>query len=81
MDMIPEGYVIVSRHLDKPGVIGNLGHTLGNNGINIARFQLSREHVDGKALVVLSTDTVVPEDILKKLRDLPNVISLTQLEM
>jgi hypothetical protein len=30
---------------------------------------------------VLSTDTVVPEDILKKLRDLPNVISLTQLEM
>jgi D-3-phosphoglycerate dehydrogenase len=22
MDMIPEGYVIVSRHLDKPGVIG-----------------------------------------------------------
>jgi D-3-phosphoglycerate dehydrogenase len=81
MEVIPEGHMIVLYNNDKPGVIGNIGHTLGNNGINIARFQLSREHVDGKALVVLSTDTVVPEDILKKLRDLPNVISLTQLEM
>ena len=59
----------------------DIGTTLGSNGINIARFQLSREHVDGKALVVLSTDTVVPPDILKKLRELPNVLSLTQLEM
>jgi len=81
MEVIPEGHMIVLYNNDKPGVIGNIGTTLGSNGINIARFQLSREHVDGKALVVLSTDTVVPEDILKKLRDLPNVISLTQLEM
>ena len=81
MEVIPEGHMIVLYNNDKPGVIGNIGNTLGSNGINIARFQLSREHVDGKALVVLSTDTVVPEDILKKLRDLPNVISLTQLEM
>jgi len=81
MEVIPEGHMIVLYNNDKPGVIGNIGTTLGNNGINIARFQLSREHVDGKALVVLSTDTVVPPDILKKLRELPNVLSLTQLEM
>jgi len=29
MDMIPEGYVIVSRHLDKPGVIGRASTILG----------------------------------------------------
>ena len=71
MEVIPEGHMIVLYNNDKPGVIGNLGTTLGNNGINIARFQLSREHVDGKALVVLSTDTVVPEDILKNSRTYP----------
>jgi D-3-phosphoglycerate dehydrogenase len=81
MEVIPEGHMIVLYNNDKPGVIGNIGTTLGSSGINIARFQLSREHVDGKALVVLSTDTVVPEDILGKLTELPNVISLTQLEM
>ncbi len=36
MDMIPEGYVIVSRHLDKPGVIGRASTILGKCNINIA---------------------------------------------
>jgi len=41
MEVIPEGHMIVLYNNDKPGVIGNLGTTLGSNGINIARFQLS----------------------------------------
>jgi hypothetical protein len=42
---------------------------------------LSREQIDGEALVVLTTDTMVHEDVLDKLRNLPNIISVTQLEM
>jgi len=81
MEVIPEGYMLVLYNYDRPGVIGNIGTTLGNNNINIARFQLSREQVDGQALVVLSTDSVVPEDVLEKLRGLPNVISVKKLEI
>jgi len=71
----------VLYNYDKPGVIGNIGTTLGANNINIARLHLSREQVDGQALVVLSTDSLLPEDVLQKMRDLPNVISVTQIEM
>ncbi len=81
MEVIPEGNMLVLYNYDKPGVIGNIGTTLGNNNINIARFQLSREQVDGQALVVLSTDSVVPEDVMTKLKGLPNVISVKQLEI
>jgi D-3-phosphoglycerate dehydrogenase len=81
LDVIPEGIMIVLYNYDKPGVIGNIGTTLGNNGINIARLHLSREQVDGQALVVLSTDSLLPNDVLTMLRELPNVISVTQLEM
>jgi D-3-phosphoglycerate dehydrogenase len=81
LDVIPEGNMIVLYNDDKPGVIGNIGTTLGKNDINIARLHLSREQVDGKALVVLSTDSLLHEDILKKLRALPNVISVAQIEM
>jgi D-3-phosphoglycerate dehydrogenase / 2-oxoglutarate reductase len=81
LEAIPEGNMLVLYNFDKPGVIGNLGTTLGNNGINIARLQLSRQQVDGQALVVLSTDSTVPEEVLNKLRSIPNVISVAQVEI
>ncbi|MFB3926281.1 MAG: phosphoglycerate dehydrogenase [Syntrophales bacterium] len=81
MEVIPEGNMLILYNYDKPGVIGNVGTTLGNNQINIARLQLSRQQVDGQALIVLSTDSTVPETVIGKLRQLPNVISVTQLEM
>jgi D-3-phosphoglycerate dehydrogenase len=81
VEVVPEGHMLVITNNDKPGVIGNLGTILGNNSVNIARLHLSREQVDQKALVVLSTDTLVSEDVLSKLRSLPNIISVTQLEM
>jgi len=37
--------------------------------------------VDGQALVVLTTDGTVPEEVIQRLRDLPNVISVNQLEL
>ena len=81
LDVIPEGNMLVLYNYDKPGVIGNIGLTLGDNDINIARLHLSRELVDGKALVVLSTDSLLSKEVLKKLKDLQHVISVTQIEM
>ena len=81
LEAIPEGNMLVLYNYDKPGVIGNLGHTLGDNHINIARLQLSRQQVDGQALVVLSTDSYMPDDVISKVRALPNVISVKQLEI
>ena len=81
MEVIPEGHMLVLYNYDKPGVIGNIGHTLGDNNVNIARLHLGREHVDQQALVVLSTDSAVPEEALQKLRNLPHVIAVKALTM
>jgi D-3-phosphoglycerate dehydrogenase len=81
IDAIPEGYLLVLTNHDRPRVIGNIGMTMGNNNINIARLHLSRDLVEQKALVILSTDSMVPEDVLEKLRGLPHVQSVTQMEM
>jgi D-3-phosphoglycerate dehydrogenase len=81
LDVIPGGNMLVLYNYDKPGVIGNIGLTLGNIGINIARLHLSREIGDGTALVVLSTDNLVSKEVLKELKELQHVISVTLVEM
>jgi D-3-phosphoglycerate dehydrogenase len=81
LDVIPEGHMLLLYNHDRPGVIGNIGTTLGENSVNIARLYLGREAIDKQAMVVLTTDTMVPEKTLVKLRKLPHMISVTTLEM
>ncbi len=81
VEVIPEGRMLVMFNEDKPGVIGNIGTTLGDNGVNISRLYLGREQIDGKAMVVLNTDNVVPPDVMGKLRKLPHVIEVSDLEI
>ncbi len=81
VEIIPEGYMLVVSNDDMPGVIGNLGTTLGNNKVNIARLHLSRDARAKKALVVLNTDSPVASDVLDKLRKLPHVVSVTPIKM
>jgi D-3-phosphoglycerate dehydrogenase len=68
MDMIPEGYVIVSRHLDKPGVIGRASTILGEANINIAGMQVGRITPGEEAIMVLNVDSEVPPAVMEKIR-------------
>lgn len=81
VEVIPAGRLFVVYNNDKPGVIGNIGVTLSENGVNIAHLNLSREQIDGRAMVILGTDSVVSPDVIDKLRSLPNILSVNELEM
>ena len=81
LEVIPEVNMLIIYNHDRPGVIGNIGSTLGNNNVNIARLHLSREQTDKEALVVLSTDSAVTKDVLDKLCSLPHVTSVKYLKM
>jgi D-3-phosphoglycerate dehydrogenase len=35
-----EGRIVMTRHADRPGVIGAIGELLGREGINITRMQV-----------------------------------------
>lgn len=67
VDAFPEGYLLVSRHRDKPGIIGRFGTILGKNNINIAGMQLGRNLSSGLAVMILSVDSEVNDDVLEEL--------------
>jgi len=71
----PNGNMLLISNLDRPGVIGDVGHYLAKSGINISGFNLSRNSKGGKAMAVLSIDSVLNVQNLKELKELPNVES------
>jgi D-3-phosphoglycerate dehydrogenase len=76
METVPEGDMLVLMNNDKPGVIGGIGTLLGQNGINIARMQFGREKQGGLAMSVVSIDSPVSDELMGKIRKLPNVLSV-----
>jgi D-3-phosphoglycerate dehydrogenase len=79
----------VGRHMvyttndDVPGIIGALGQTMGENGVNIANFTLGRAGVKGEAIALLYVDAPVPDPVVKKLHDtgLFNQIKLLEFDV
>ena len=79
IDVTPYGTMLFARNKDVPGVIGKVGTMLGEAKINIGAYLLSREMNNGEAFAVLRVDNSVPEDILLKLEELPEILSVQQL--
>jgi len=81
METVPEGDMLVLMNNDKPGVIGGIGTLMGQNGINIARMQFGREKQGGLAMSIVSVDSTISDEIMNKVRKLPNVLSAKQVRI
>ena len=81
VEMVPEGHVLLIHNQDKPGAIGSIGIALGESGVNIARMQVGQETEGDRNFIVIETDTETPDDVVKKIGDLPLVNSVTPLEL
>ncbi len=73
-----ERNLIYLRNRDVPGVIGKVGTILGEAEINIADFSLGRRSAEAsseprEAIAVVHVDGRVPDDVLKKLEEIPAV--------
>ncbi len=79
LDAIPEGWMIIIQNIDRPGVIGNVGTTLGRHNINIGRFQLGRR--GDRAICLVNIDTPADETVIHDLGELPNIISVQQVHL
>ncbi|MCK5110851.1 MAG: phosphoglycerate dehydrogenase [Arcobacteraceae bacterium] len=74
MDIEPHGKMILLTNSDVPGVIGEVGHLLGDNDINISDFRLGRKK-DG-ALAVILVDDEINDNIINKLENLEAATSV-----
>jgi D-3-phosphoglycerate dehydrogenase len=79
IEAIPDGHILLVNNYDRPGVIGNLGATLGSRNINIATMQFGRDRMGGNAISLLHLDAPLPPGMLGEILRLPNIISVRQI--
>jgi D-3-phosphoglycerate dehydrogenase len=67
-----DGTLLYLRNQDEPGVIGQVGSTLGKLGVNIATFALGRRDASrgAEAVSLVRLDGEVPASILEPIRSI-----------
>jgi len=68
IDIAPAPFMVVTRHRDRPGLIGRVGTVLGAAGVNIAAMHVGRRSPRGDAVMVLTVDEPVPAALVAELR-------------
>lgn len=81
LEALPMGHMLFVYNKDIPGVIGALGVTIGNGGINISRMTVGREAAHGQNIILLNTDTQISKGLLQKVQQLEHVDAAMVLEL
>jgi len=83
VDFAPLGYMLVSMHIDQPGMIGRVGMVLGEHDINIAGMHVGRSKPKpgGLSVMVLALDGPVPADVMGQLQEVDGIESVRLVEL
>lgn len=80
LDVIPEGTFLHFRIFDRPGIIGKVGTILGNHGINIAGFSVSRQ-ISGEEVAFVSVDDPIGEKVLREILAIDGMIEAKEISL
>jgi D-3-phosphoglycerate dehydrogenase len=81
LEALPAGPMLLVYNKDIPGVIGALGTTLGEGGVNISRMTVGREEESSQNVILLNTDTLVEKELLGKVTELTDIDDAMVLEL
>ncbi len=78
IEAVLDGHVVMTRHADRPGVIGAIGETLGRAGINITRMQVGAAEGKDRAIAVLGVSQTLADETLAGLAAIPAIDRVLQ---
>ncbi len=81
VEMAPAPAMLITRHQDRPGMMGRIGLMLGEADINISAMHLGRSAPRSDAFMLLALDEPVPETIADAIRAMDGVLDLWVVEL
>jgi D-3-phosphoglycerate dehydrogenase len=76
LDMDPSGVMLITRHHDRPGMIGRIGTLLGEADVNISAMHVARSAPRADAFMILGLDDDVPPAVADSIRDMDGIIDV-----
>mgnify|MGYP000430482839 CR=1 FL=1 len=81
VDLHPSEFMLLAHHIDKPGIIGQVGTILGQEQVNIAAMQVGRRRLGGEAVMLLLVDEYVQGEILEKINAVDGILHSCQIRL
>jgi hypothetical protein len=76
LDLEPAEVMLITRHTDKPGMVGRIGALLGEADVNISAMHLGRTRPREDAIMVLALDDDIPPSVEEAIRGQDAVLDL-----
>jgi D-3-phosphoglycerate dehydrogenase len=76
LDMDPAGVMLITRHHDRPGMIGRIGTLLGQADVNISAMHVARSAPRADAFMILGLDDDVPPSVAEAIRGMDGIIDV-----
>jgi D-3-phosphoglycerate dehydrogenase len=75
MALKPTAYILITPHLDRPGMIAKVAAVLGEAGVNISAMQVARKGTEagGESTMVFNLDNPPSEEVLSAIRKLEGI--------
>jgi D-3-phosphoglycerate dehydrogenase len=79
--MAPAPWMLVTRHQDRPGMMGRVGILLGEADLNISAMHLGRSAPRSDAFMLLALDEPVPDPVADRIRAMDGVLDLWGIDL
>ncbi len=81
LDFRPDGNMLFLQNKDVPGVIGKVGMILSDSNVNIGEYLLGRTTSKDRAYSVIKVDEKINSELLNKLIEVDEILSIKQLSV
>lgn len=73
VDLAPQNCLLICPHINRPGIIGQVGSIMGAAGVNISGMQVATTDAENTSLMILTLDTDVPKDVIKLITSMDGI--------
>lgn len=81
VEAVPDGVLLITRHQDKPGVVGALGDVLGKAKVNISRMHVGNSTQDRTAIAVIGVSSPLSDDQISLVEEIPMIQRVWQVTL